>query len=88
MYEIISMFCRVFIALLFLGYLGLAVAIVWMLLGLPVRKTNLADQIERGRFRDGRSLFRCSKGKVISREFFIHTPTGGPCSSRMDGQLK
>lgn len=88
MYEFISIFCRVFIALLFLGYLALAVAIVWGLVGLPVRKMKPTNQVERGRFRDGRSRFRCSKRKVVSREFFIHEPAGGPCSSRMDGELK
>jgi hypothetical protein len=37
MYDFISNICRLFIALLFLGYLVFAVAIFWGLLGLPVR---------------------------------------------------
>lgn len=38
MYDFISTICRLFIALLFLGYLVLVVAIFWGWLGLPVRR--------------------------------------------------
>lgn len=38
MYDFVSIACRLFIALVFLGYLALAAAIFWGLLGLPVRR--------------------------------------------------
>jgi hypothetical protein len=38
MYDFVSIVCRLFIALIFLGYLALAVAIFWGSLGLPIRR--------------------------------------------------
>lgn len=40
MYDFISIISRFFIVFLFLGYSALAVAIVWGLLGLPIRKRS------------------------------------------------
>lgn len=66
MYDFVSIVSRLFIALVFLGYLALAVAIFWGSLGFPIRKR--VKKIVAGELSGARNTFRFWADNLKSAE--------------------
>jgi hypothetical protein len=79
MYDFISIVCRFFIALLFLGYLAIAVAIFWGLLGLPIRRW--VKKIFAGTLTGTQDIFRFCADNLKDAEFKSKSDAKGNCVS-------